>query len=170
MGDNNLNIFYLDSNAKIAAQWHVDKHVVKMILESAQLLSAAHRILDNSHDDRLYRTTHKNHPSAVWVRQSAQNYKWLYDLFVALCDEYTFRYGKVHLTDTKLRHLLMTPPKNIPDAPFTQPTQAMPNEYKHNDSVVAYRQYYVHAKNKFATWKIPERKPPWFTNSISMNS
>lgn len=162
-----VNIFYLSNDAVEAAKWHLDRHVVKMILESAQLLSTAHRILDNCQDPILYRITHKNHPSAVWVRKSVHNYNWLYELFIALCDEYTRRYGKIHLTDTKLRYVLNTPPKNIPNVPFTQPTQAMPNEYKHEDSVIAYRQYYIHAKNKFATWKIPEHKPSWFITSIS---
>lgn len=161
-----VNIFYLSNNPVEAAKWHVDRHVVKMILESAQLLSAAHRILDSNQDARLYRVTHKNHPSAVWVRQSVHNYNWLYELFIALCDEYTRRYGKIHLTDIKLRNVLVSPPKNIPNVPFIQPPQAMPNEYKNEDSVVAYRQYYINAKNKFATWKIPEHKPSWFIAEV----
>lgn len=164
-----VNIFYLSNDPVEAARWHLDRHVVKMILEYAQLLSTAHRILDNSQDPILYRITHKNHPSAVWVRKSVHNYNWLYELFIALCDEYTRRYGKIHLTDTKLRDVLVVPPKNISTDPFVQPPQAMPNEYKDVDSIVAYRQYYINAKNKFATWKIPEHKPSWFITQVSLN-
>ena len=181
-----MNIFYLSSNPVKAAQYHLDKHVVKMILESAQLLCTAHRLLDGEQtqvlkstktgktklvkryvlsdltkDQVMYSATHINHPCAIWCRENINNYMWLYELFVALCDEYTFRYGKKHKTDTLLRDILKSPPISISDAPFTLPAQAMPEEYKHADPVVAYRQYYIGAKAKFARWT-SRTTPTWF--------
>lgn len=158
-----MNIFYLSANPVEAAQMHLDKHIVKMILETAQLLSTAHRLIDGDDiiDPIIYKATHKNHPCAKWCRESLQNYQWLYQLFCALCDEYTFRYNRIHLTDTKLRQVLKTPPKGIPNIGFTTLAQAMPVEYKHSDPIVAYRNYYIGAKNKFAVWT-KRAKPDWY--------
>lgn len=181
-----MNIFYLSNNPKEAALFHVDKHVVKMILESAQLLCTAHRLIDgnltvktkitktgkprnqkhyqlpNSElDAKLYSATHINHPCAIWCRSNINNYMWLYDLFVCLCDEYTFRYGKKHKTDFLLRDVLSNAPINISTAEFTSPAQAMPREYRHADPIVAYRQYYIGAKRKFAKWT-SRPVPSWF--------
>ena len=142
-----MNIFYLDNDPRICAEMHVDKHVVKMILEYAQLLSTAHRVLDgdiviglsktgrkqtryvlpDSRDSIMYSATHINHPSAQWVRQSFQNYIWLTDLLNFLCEEYTYRYGKVHKIESSglLNTLMVKVPKNIPrNQPFTEPTPA----------------------------------------------
>jgi len=81
-------------------------------------------------------------------------------MFTALCDEYTYRYGKVHLTDTKLRELLKTPPKNIPVGQMTRMPQAMPDEFKCCDSIIAYRNYYRIAKQHLHTWT--KRATPQF--------
>lgn len=151
-----MNIFYLSHDTTECAQMHVDKHCVKMILEYAQLLSTAHRVLDDVNADSIfYKATHVNHPSAVWVRQSCENYFWLYDLLVDLCDEYTCRYGKIHKVEwSGLLSELNEAPLNIPDANFTQPTQAMPDEYKiADDSIQAYRDYYNGAKRALFSWK-----------------
>tara|TARA_Y100001963_G_scaffold76935_1_gene106685 strand:- start:10147 stop:10629 length:483 start_codon:yes stop_codon:yes gene_type:complete len=159
-----MNIFYLDEDTKIAAKYHNDKHCVKMILEYAQLLCTAHRELDATRgvDENLYKSTHKNHPSAKWVRESAYNYYWLYQLWINLCDEYTHRYGKKHLTDIKLRKLLRNPPYNSPlNIPFTQPPPAMPDDVKHIDSIVAYRNYYKKYKTHLATWTKRDI-PSWY--------
>jgi hypothetical protein len=156
-----MNIFYLDSDPVIAAQAMTDKHVVKMILESAQLLSTAHRVLDGepvvqlsvnnrrltryTHptlDDVLYKSTHINHPSGVWARESKNNYIWLYKHFVALCDEYTARYSKVHASYQKLNTILSEPPRSISDSPFTPIKLAMPTQYHLPNAVEAYRLYY----------------------------
>jgi len=155
-----MNIFYLDKDCVTSAQYHTDKHVVKMILEYSQLLCTAHRLLDDDVDDRLYRATHKNHPSAKYVRYTDSNYNFVYRMFTALCDEYTYRYGKVHLTDTKLRELLKTPPKNIPVGQMTRMPQAMPDEFKCCDSIIAYRNYYRIAKQHLHTWT--KRATPQF--------
>lgn len=158
-----MNIFYLHHDHVTAAKWHANRHVVKMILEYSQILSTAHHVLGTDLDcDILYRQTHVNHPSSKWARQSTENYLWLYNLFCAVCDEYTFRYGKTHKTDTKLRTLLKTLPINIPAGKFTQPPQAMPDDCKSEDSIIAYRKYYIYHKSHIAAWKKREI-PYWYT-------
>lgn len=185
-----MNVFVLDLDPVIAAQYHLDKHVVKMILETAQLLSTAHRVLDGTIvncikytsankiksvkryilDDIklnavLYNVTHVNHPCAVWCRHNINNYMWLYKLFVSLCNEYTFRYGKMHKTDVLLRDILKIPPKNISHSCFTPPTLAMPEKYKNSNIVLAYRRYYIAEKYKFAKWT-KRNRPNWFDSTI----
>ncbi len=121
-----MNIFFLNLLPGICAKQHIDAHVVKMIIEYAQMLCTSHRVLDGKQiielsktnrkikrwviDDtelntKLYKSTHVNHPCSVWIRQSILNYSWLYELFIKLCDEYMYRFGKTHLTDYKLRKL-----------------------------------------------------------------
>jgi len=159
-----MNIFYLHRDPKIAAQMQTDKHVVKMVLESAQLLSTTQRIVDGEHyidassgrrlqrwshpvhNDMLYKATHFNHPSTKWVRESAANYKWLYEHFAALAAEYTKRYGKVHKSWSKLGEILSFTPEKIADKPFTTPPLVMPDEYKCGDPVQSYRNYYENEK------------------------
>ena len=142
-----MNIFYLDHDVDISAQYHTDKHVVKMILEYAQLLCTAHRLLDNDEGTVLYKATHKNHPSAIWVRSSAEAYMWAYEHMLALGAEYTKRYGKEHLTIAKCREVLYTLPNGISNDAFAQPPQCMPDEYKAECSVDAYWNYYENEKH-----------------------
>ena len=157
-----MNIFYLDKDINKAAEYHNDKHCVKMILEYAQLLCTAHRELDGDNaNENLYKSTQKNHPSAKWVRESKANYEYLYRLFNALCNEYTHRYGKTHLTYQKLHNVLATPPQNIPDKEFTEPTPAMPDDVKNNDSLKAYRDYYKKYKSHLAVWTKRDT-PEWY--------
>jgi hypothetical protein len=167
---------------------HNDKHVVKMILEYAQLLSTAHRVLDgvelsglsasgrkkkfwtlaDSRDYTLYKATHIHHPSAVWVRQSKENYLWLANMLLALCEEYTYRYGKVHKTerDGLVNVLLKNIPNNISNRDFTQPTPAMPDEVKiSGDSIKSYRNYYINNKTHLASWK-KRSTPGWYNANI----
>lgn len=147
-----MNIFYIDKDPRIAAKAMTNKHVVKMILESAQLLSAAHHILDGdeaTHKDELYKITHQNHPSAIWTREAAENYNWLYEHFRALCDEYTIRYNKVHLTEKKLAAILSDLPRRIPAQKMTKMKLAITNEIYHDDDpITAYRNYYAFEKLK----------------------
>tara|TARA_S200002703_G_scaffold160092_1_gene176965 strand:- start:11973 stop:12455 length:483 start_codon:yes stop_codon:yes gene_type:complete len=158
-----VNIFYLDPDPYVAAQMSCDKHVVKMILESAQMLCTAHRELDD--DDvpkNFYKKAHLNHPSTIWTRSAAANYSWLYDHFVGLCYEYTHRYGKIHMSDSKLRDALGWLPRNIRTGKFTEPPQCMPDEYKvEGDSITAYRKYYKGDKAYFAKWSKRD-EPKWW--------
>jgi len=152
-----------------------------MILEYSQLLSTAHRYLDGEEtvvvkpetgrkskqwklpDDRndvLYKATHVNHPSSIWVRQSRANYKWCFNLLQELYKEYTERYQKTHACE-RLANTLSKFPNNIPKGKFTEPTQAMPDIYKvKGDSIKAYRQYYIGAKSHMFKWKNRD-KPKW---------
>ena len=129
-----MNIFYLHEDPVQNAIWHIDKHIVKMPIEYAQLLSTAHRMLDGTETRRpsstgktmskywelddnreydLYKAVHMGHPCTVWTMQSHENYNWHYSLFDELCKEYTYRYNKVHASQTKLLDLLKNLPKNI---------------------------------------------------------
>jgi hypothetical protein len=138
-----MNIFYLDKDPDKAATMMYNKHVVKMILESAQLLCTAHHVLDGDDADVPYKPTHKNHPSAIWVRESADNYAWLYFHMLALGEEYTKRYGKKHLTITKCEDALSNIPGGMLNIGATPMPQCMPDQYKvPGDSVTAYWNYY----------------------------
>lgn len=140
---------------------HCDKHVVKMIVETAQLLSTAHHVLDDN-GDGFYKPTHKNHPSAIWCRRTDSNYVWLWCLLVSLCKEYTHRYGKIHKCQRDgLATRLMQLPINIPSGAFTSPTPAMPDEYKTIDAVESYHNYYKGSKRSFAAWT-NRPTPTWF--------
>ena len=168
-----MNIFYLDKRPDDAAEMHCDKHCVKMILEYAQMLSTAHRVLDedDAHPD-LYKIAHKNHPSTIWTRSSKQHYDWLFRLFRMLSAEYTWRYSrgdlKFHKTWDKLGKILEVAPKNIKDNGLVDPPQCMPDHCKDDDVVTAYRNYYILEKNNFAVWK-HSGTPEWYTKGINAN-
>lgn len=178
-----MNIFYTNINPEICAQEHCDKHCVKMILEYCQLLSTAHRVLDGmeyvdnssgrritrwkldnpSLDCLLYKSTHINHPSAVWARQTSENYMWLCELLNELCKEYTYRYGKTHkceqigLVDMLYNNI----PKNITRNQFTEPTPAMPDQYiVKGDSIASYQAYVREGKKHLHSWR--NREIPMF--------
>ena len=159
-----MNIFYVDSDPHKAANMLCDKHVVKMILESAQMLSAAHRILDGddiADSKNLYKLVHKNHPSTIWVRTNSSNYEWLWNHMSTLMTEYNDRYGKIHATE-RLEHPLWEFPSNITHNDFTPPPQCMPDQYKvENDTVQSYRNYYLGDKARFARWQYSSI-PDWW--------
>lgn len=139
-----------------------------MILETAQLLSTAHCVLGNDGKsiENFYKPTHVNHPSAVWVRQSSANYEWALQHLESLCNEYTHRYGKIHKTEQEKLTLLSYIPDNITDEDFTIPPQCMPDVYRQNDTVQAYRDYYAGAKLSFATWTKRD-VPIWFKHKVT---
>ena len=156
-----MNIFILDLDVKKCAQYHVDKHVVKMILETAQLLCGVHHVTGHDTGHVPYKLSHKNHPCAIWARESLTNYLYLCELGLELCNEYTYRYGKTHLTDTKLRVLLNEIPNNITLGSYSEPPQCMPEDVKvQNDSISAYHKYYANYKKGFAVWT--DRPVPQF--------
>lgn len=157
-----MNIFFLSDDPYEAAEMQADKHVVKMILESAQLLSTAHRILDGDplpdhRDEKFYRATHHNHPSAKWCRESVQNYNWLVDHFDGLLKEYTHRYSKKHAC-TRLLYDLQSPPLALKDYDWTTPPSCMPEEFKVGSFVDNYREYYRKSKSHLHKWT--NREPP----------
>ena len=186
-----MNIFYLDKDPIKAAEMSCDKHVVKMILESAQLLSTCHRVQDgqeyydktkngrkikrwrhpNPHvEATLYKAGWIKHPSTIWLFESAYNYIWLYRHFMALNEEYKKRYNHTddHVAVQKLGQLLKFPPKNAQYNKIgTDATPAMPEHCKiSGDSVASYRRYYILEKNRFATWKSPAKTPEWYIEGV----
>jgi hypothetical protein len=152
-----MNIFFLDKDVRKCAQYHCDKHVVKMILETAQLLCSSHWVNNGT---APYKLSHKNHPCSIWVRESLSNYLYLCELGLELCKEYTHRYGKRHKSQ-EIIEWCVTNKVNICDKGLTEPPKAMPDEYKTTSVVESYRNYYRGAKNTFAVWKNRE-KPFWF--------
>ena len=155
-----MNIFFLDENPTMSARYHVDKHVVKMILETAQLLCSVHHVTDQVTNQVPYKLSHKNHPCAIWARESLSNYLYLCELGLELGKEYTYRYGKRHKSIDVINWCIINKP-NIPDIGFTTPAMAMPDEFKTDSVVESYRNYYMGAKISLASWKNRE-KPFWF--------
>jgi hypothetical protein len=156
-----MNIFILDRNPKVCAQYHLDKHVVKMPLETAQLLCTA---ITEHGGPAKYKVTHKNHPCNIWTRQSRGNFVWLVELGWELCREYQLRYGRCHACLPIINDCLMRA-DFIPEGEITEFVQAMPDEYKRMDPVDGYRAYYTGAKWGFATWK--NRMPPsWWLENV----
>ena len=144
-----MNIFYLDKCPDKAARLQYNKHVVKMILESAQMLCTAHHCYGDKDqvENVPYKQAHLNHPSTIWTRRSKSTYMWLYNHMIALGDEYKKRYGKTHLSITKCKDFLAIPPRHIQGDDWCQPPQAMPDEYKDPCSIQAYWNYYIGEKH-----------------------
>ena len=184
-----MNIFYVDSDPEVAARNMVDRHVVKMILETAQLLSTAHRVIDGEEyvgqsqsgrkakrwrlsgnsDAIMYAATHINHPSAIWVRENSANYVWLYDHLLALGREYTYRYGRTHLTIDKLKDILKDEPQNIKQSNvMSKMPSCMDKQYIVSlDPITNYRNYYNYGKTDLLRWS--NRTPPqWIDGTIIM--
>ena len=154
-----MNIFYLDRDPKTCASMHCDKHVVKMVLETAQLLCTTQWLCGSP---AQYKATHKNHPSAVWARENISNYRWLCKLGLELCYEYTHRYGKIHKSQSIIEWCVNNEP-TLPNGVFSDPPLAMPDHCKTSDSVESYRNYYIKEKSHLASWKT--KRPDWFVLS-----
>lgn len=175
-----MNIFYLHRDPSVCAEQHCDKHVVKMIIEYAQLLCTAHRVIDgeeylhktdknrtikrwrlnDERDSILHLAAHVNHPSNIWVRSSRVHYEWLYDMWRFLLKEYTFRYGKTH-NHERLIFALAKPPQGLTFNQWFDPPKAMDQEYKLKDVVESYRNFYINSKSRFARWTKRDI-PDWY--------
>lgn len=152
-----MNIFVVNENPILAAQDLCNKHNVKMILESAQMLCSPF-----ANGSAPYRRTHYNHPCSKWVRTSKENYEWLIKHGMALCKEYTKRYGRVHKSQKVIEWCEHNYLKiEFPDMGLTPFVQAMPEKYKSEDTVESYRNYYMGDKRKIASWP-PEGTPEWW--------
>ena len=147
-----MNIFHLDKNPKTCAEYHCDKHVVKMILETAQMLSTAYR--KNFNDgEKLYKSAYPNHPMTLWVGSTGENFFWSIQLLDQLLYQYTLRYSKVHKT-IKISTLFHSKYKKWHDfkGEFTTPPLCMPDEFKCDDYVQSYKNYYLNKKKSFAKY------------------
>lgn len=152
-----MNIFYLHKDFEECAKAHVDRHVVKMVTEYAQLLSSAVRY---SGIDAGYKLTHANHPSAIWTRESLDNWLWLRDLAEALNYEWMYRYDH-HYNHKSYDTIRGLPLPNIDRKGITPFRLAMPDDVKHEDPIQAYRNYYNVHKQHIASWKNRDM-PDWF--------
>lgn len=152
-----MNIFFLSWLIKNSVKYHCDKHVVKMVLETAQMLCT---VVVLSGGDAPYRPVHAKHPCVLWAQKCKANWLWLRKFGLALSREYTFRYGKTHKSQYVIE-ALKTP--DLPDGKFTPPPQCMPDEFKHDNPVIAYRKYYIGDKaKKFKLVWTKRRIPKWF--------
>ena len=172
-----MNLFILSLFPEEVARFMMDKHIVKIILEAVQMLCSARRVLlptdDETTNAPLYKLAHKNHPVTIWCRMSRENFIWTLDLVDEMHKEWRFRYNhpetKFHKSYLVAQYLR----EHIPDADIfpeqrlTPFAQAMPDQYKHEDAVVAYRNYYMsEEKQKIATWNKKREAPAWYIKKI----
>ena len=153
-----MNIFVLDLEPKKCAEYHVNSHSIKMILETAQLLCGVHWVTGS---EAPYKLSHKNHPCSIWVRECYENYVWLCDLGMELCKEYSYRYGKRHKSQDIIEWCIINKPNIRNNGDITPFALAMPDECKIGDAVESYRNYYMISKRNLAVWKNREI-PYWF--------
>lgn len=160
-----MNIFVLSTDPEAAAREQCDRHVVKMILESAQMLCT---IRNEQGLDSPYKSFNPKHPCTIWTGATAANYEWLIEHALFLCDEYTQRYGKIHKSQSIIEMCLEGMGSiTFPGEGLLPFAQCMPEEYKDPDPVVAYRRFYVKEKAYFAQWKKrPHSEPAWFTEGV----
>ena len=151
-----MNIFLLDYDHETCARYHCDKHVVKMPLETTQMLCTVNW---RYNQEAPYKPVHQKHPCTLWAGETVNNYRWLWKLGISLCKEYTFRYNRVHACE-KILAIVKDPPVELTNTGLTKFAQAMPDEYKNADVIKAYHQYYNGEKKRLAVWK--KRKTPPF--------
>lgn len=160
-----MNIFILDESINESVKCYVDRHCTKIVIELAQMLSTAHRVLSSDETQLnpvIYKKTHVNHPCSKWIRESKGNYDWAYRMFAELCSEYSYRYNKTHLCWTKLKDVLAGPPELIDSSMKMTPfALAMPDDCKiPGDAVSSYRKYYSNHKTHLFAWK-NRPQPDW---------
>jgi hypothetical protein len=162
-----MNIFILDNDTALSAQYHCDKHISKMIIESCQLLSTCYSE-QRAKDLGLYKRTHYNHPCALWVRESMLNVEYLFELATSLCIEYHHRYHKTHATWAVLRKMIGETPCNVAMLTTRTPFRlCMPDAYKiADDPVLSYRKYYVSKRHSFNMNWTNRNRPKWFTEMV----
>ena len=154
-----MNIFYINPDPITAAKELTDDHIRKMQIESAQMCCTAHWETGGT---APYKRAHKNHPSTIWTRQSIQHYRWLVKHGLEICSEFEKRYGKVHATKQVLLWCKDNEP-NLPNNEFVEPPQCMPEEFRKENTVEAYKNFYINDKVKVKKldWKKLNNKPEW---------
>ncbi len=167
-----MNIFILDTSPSNAVKMLCDKHIVKMPLETAQLLCGVFWVflksssLTQANISIPYKMTHHNHPCSVWVRESQGNFNWLIEYGIVLCKEYSYRYNKIHKSEEVI-HWCDANKSMLKFTLYEQTrfVQTMPEQYRSGDPVEAYRQYYINEKYHFAKWEKGRKEPLWFKKS-----
>jgi hypothetical protein len=153
-----MNIFHVDIDPQEAAKALADRHVGKMLLESCQMMSTAAR--EHGYDGNIYKSAYQNHPATKWAALSYENYRWLWHHAMALSTEFEHRFGKPHKSSEVLPELGVAMMWKLPRIGFTIPPQCMPNEFKRDDYVDGYREYYKHGKSHLHKWT-KRRAPSW---------
>jgi len=164
-----MNIFILDTDPRQAAENLADVHTIKMALESAQILTTCLYLVGVDESEMPltksgtpYKPTHRNHPCTIWAQSTRSNFIWLAQHGWWICQEYSNRYGKVHACQLPIEQLISMA-HHIPDGELTPFVQAMPDEFKHESAVVAYRRYYIEGKSKIVKWANGRPAPAWFS-------
>ena len=157
-----MNIFFLDKTPEFSAEYLCDKHIPKMLLESAQMLSTSYQRYRGIQKG-LYKPAYPNHPMTKWVGKNRSNFEWALVNAIEIEEEYEIRFNKIHksgqiITEIELNDLRF----KLPEGDFTDPPQCMPDEYKDNDYVTAYRNYYKGEKEYFAKWEKGRQQPEWW--------
>lgn len=159
-----MNIFILHKDPIRAAKMQCDKHVVKMVLETAQMLCTVY-------PEGLppYKRNHYNHPCTIWTRTSKNNFLWLCEHGIALSKEYTYRYKKIHKCQEVIEWCRQNIDKiEFPEKNLTKFPLAMPDCYKKDDPVESYRLYYIHEKSGFAKWNKNRAAPMWYKKGANI--
>jgi len=155
-----MNLFYLDNDLVKCAEYHCNKHIVKMPLEAAQLVSTAVQHYNLNFDKSLvYKSTHVNHPWSIWTRQTQGNFVLVCKYGIELCKEYTFRYNKRHACQDKLEYISSL--KINDNITVLEMPQCMPEEFKHHDIISAYRNYYQFKKSSIKFSYKNRKEPEW---------
>ena len=157
-----MNIFFLDETPYKSAQYLCDKHVPKMLLESCQMLSTA---IQNYTDriEELYKPSYPNHPMTKWVGFNRDCFRWALENADIINQEYSKRFKKIHKSSRIINIIYDNNYLNdIPDGFFKEPPQRMPDKYKDNDYITAYRNYYKGEKEYFAKWEKGRQQPEWW--------
>jgi hypothetical protein len=166
-----MNLFILSLIQREIAQFMMDKHVSKILLEAVQMLCSCKRILDpdDQVNNQIYKLAHKNHPVTIWCRKSKANFIWTLDLIEELHSEWRFRYGHPNTKFHKAYLMALVLKDNMPsddkfeERGLTPFAQAMPVQYKSDDAVESYRNYYMSdEKQRIASWKKKREKPEWY--------
>ena len=158
-----MNIFFLDKSPDLSAQYLCDKHVPKMLLESAQMLSTALHSHTMGINTGIYKEAYPNHPMTKWVGFNRDNFNWALENAMWIDEEYKTRFKKQHKSGKVIQCIIDNDYyKDIPDGFFSEPPQCMPDEYKDKDYVTAYRKYYQGAKKYFAKWEKGVFAPEWW--------
>ena len=163
-----MNIFFLDKTPELSAEMLCDKHIPKMLLESAQMLSTAVRKYEKETDTTplakpIYKSAYPNHPMTKWVGETKGNFEWALENAIYIHEEYRFRFNKNHKSYKVIKNIInFELQAHLPEGDMTTPPQCMPDEYKDNDYVTAYRNYYKGEKEYFAKWEKGRQQPEWW--------
>ena len=165
-----MNIFFLDETPSLSAEYLCDKHIPKMLLESAQMLSTAVRKYEEETNstplaEPIYKSAYPKHPMTIWVGTTKDNFNWALENALWINNEYEYRFKKKHKSFKVIQNIIdFELDAHIPEGKITTPPQCMPDEYKDKDYVTAYRKYYQGAKKYFAKWEKGRQQPEWWVH------